>query len=253
MITKEISQSGIKDVGDVNWGSHLCFFYYSKRDLVDLLIPFFKKGLENKECCIWITSNMIDEQEAKNCIEKSIEDFKQKFPIFDNENITFIRSEDPFHSKFVIIDTTYIWITSCNLLSYWYDQTSPEEIICELMGGKVVKELFEYVRSKLIRKEKPLSWIDNITQTHVKASEKVGVFLLRKGLAAPSLTCSYPPKRRWWAYSPQKHGYRGQFPRASYVVPIPAWRRYRDFVEQVAHGSRMPGLQPVSMERAKGL
>lgn len=42
--------------GDFAWGTHLCQFYQTRDDLVDVLVPYFKTGLENNEFCMWITS-----------------------------------------------------------------------------------------------------------------------------------------------------------------------------------------------------
>jgi PAS domain S-box-containing protein len=53
----ELRKSGIGIVGDIPWGSHFCYFYETKQDLLDLLIPYFKTGLENKEFCLWVISN----------------------------------------------------------------------------------------------------------------------------------------------------------------------------------------------------
>ena len=48
--------SGIDCIGSVPWGTHICNFYKSKRDLIDILVPYFKMGLENNEYCLWAAS-----------------------------------------------------------------------------------------------------------------------------------------------------------------------------------------------------
>jgi hypothetical protein len=45
----ELRSTGISVVGDVPWGTHFCSFYKTKQDLLDILIPYFKTGLENNE------------------------------------------------------------------------------------------------------------------------------------------------------------------------------------------------------------
>ena len=56
-MTTELRKSGISTVGDVPWGTHFCHFYETKEDLLDILIPYFKTGLENSEfCCVAIRS-----------------------------------------------------------------------------------------------------------------------------------------------------------------------------------------------------
>lgn len=67
---EELRKSGISVVGDVPWGTHFCTFYETTQDLLDILVPFFKTGLENKEFCLWIISNseLLTIEEAKNAL-----------------------------------------------------------------------------------------------------------------------------------------------------------------------------------------
>jgi DNA repair protein RadC len=44
---------------------------------VDVLVPFFKAGLENNELCIWITAEPLSEKEAEEAMGKAIPDFQQ--------------------------------------------------------------------------------------------------------------------------------------------------------------------------------
>jgi hypothetical protein len=43
----------LEPVGDVPWGTRLCQFYQTKEDLIDILVPYFKAGLESNEFCMW--------------------------------------------------------------------------------------------------------------------------------------------------------------------------------------------------------
>ncbi len=52
-------------VNDISLGAHFCMFYQTKDDLVDILAPYFKAGLENNERCIWITSKPLKTRDAK--------------------------------------------------------------------------------------------------------------------------------------------------------------------------------------------
>lgn len=71
----ELRKTGIDILGDVPWGTHLCQFYQTKKDLLDILLPYFKAGLENNEFCLWITSKPLNQKEAKEAIEKTIPQF----------------------------------------------------------------------------------------------------------------------------------------------------------------------------------
>jgi len=70
-----IRKTGIDVLGSVAWGTHVCLFYRTKEDLINVLVPYFKAGLENNEFCIWITSHPLDSTEAKQALKKSMPDF----------------------------------------------------------------------------------------------------------------------------------------------------------------------------------
>jgi PAS domain-containing protein len=72
---KNMRKSGIGIIGDIPRGTHFCQFSQTKEDLVDMLVPYFKTGLENNEFCIWITSKPLDVEEAKETLRKSVPDF----------------------------------------------------------------------------------------------------------------------------------------------------------------------------------
>ncbi len=72
---QKIRKTGIDIIGDVPWGTHLCQFYQNKEDLIDILLPYFKAGLENNEFCMWVTSQPVSEKEAKKTMRKAVPDF----------------------------------------------------------------------------------------------------------------------------------------------------------------------------------
>jgi len=69
---KEKRKSGISVVGDVPWGTHLCQFYKTKEDLLDILVPYFKAGLENNESCMWVTSEPLSVEDAERELKKIV-------------------------------------------------------------------------------------------------------------------------------------------------------------------------------------
>lgn len=48
--------TGIGVIGKVPWGTHICQSYQTKGDLIDILVPYFKTGLNNNELCVWLIS-----------------------------------------------------------------------------------------------------------------------------------------------------------------------------------------------------
>ena len=70
-----VRESGIDLLGSVVWGTHVCLFYRTKEDLIKILVPYFKAGLENNEFCMWITCDPLDPTEAKSAMRKAMPDF----------------------------------------------------------------------------------------------------------------------------------------------------------------------------------
>jgi len=67
-------KTGIDVIGDVQWGAHFCQFYQTKQDLIEILVPYFKAGLENNEFCIWITSEPLSKMEAEESLRQVVPD-----------------------------------------------------------------------------------------------------------------------------------------------------------------------------------
>ena len=72
---KKTRRTGIPVTGNVPWGTHFCQFYQTKEDLVEVLVPYFKAGLESNEFCMWVTSEPLSEEEAKEAMRKAVPDF----------------------------------------------------------------------------------------------------------------------------------------------------------------------------------
>jgi len=69
-----LRKTGIKILGDVPWGTHFCQFYQDKKDLLDVLVPYFKAGLENNESCLWVCSEPLEAEEAKKALRQAVPD-----------------------------------------------------------------------------------------------------------------------------------------------------------------------------------
>jgi hypothetical protein len=71
----EKRESGISLVGAIPWGSHFCQFYKTKKDLYEILVPYFRAGLENNEFCVWVTSDFFTTEEALKVMKEGVPDF----------------------------------------------------------------------------------------------------------------------------------------------------------------------------------
>ena len=74
---KQLRRTGIELVGDTPWGTHFCQFYRTKEDLIDILVPYFKAGLEDNEYCMWVTSEPLTSQEAKRVLGGKVKNFDE--------------------------------------------------------------------------------------------------------------------------------------------------------------------------------
>jgi len=75
--TPEKTKSGITLIGDLPLGTHFCQFYSTKKDLADVLVPYFRAGLENNEFCVWVTSDFFTTDEALDAMMKDMSAFQQ--------------------------------------------------------------------------------------------------------------------------------------------------------------------------------
>src|ERR1700759_1170121 len=51
-------------LADIKHGSHLCAFYETKDDLIDLVLPYFTGGAERGDLCVWMMPDSVGAEEA---------------------------------------------------------------------------------------------------------------------------------------------------------------------------------------------
>ncbi|MDD4250437.1 MAG: MEDS domain-containing protein, partial [Methanosarcina sp.] len=101
-MVESLRKSGIDVIGDIPWGTHFCQFYQTKEDLMDILVPYFRAGLENNEFCMWVVSQLSEVEEAKEGLRGAIPDL---YTYLENGQIEFIPfthwylKEDNFDSE----------------------------------------------------------------------------------------------------------------------------------------------------------
>lgn len=63
--------SGLRVIEDIAWGTHFCQFYQTQEELMDILCPYLKAGLENNELCIWALPQVFEtKKEAAELLKK---------------------------------------------------------------------------------------------------------------------------------------------------------------------------------------
>src|SRR5882672_10297057 len=73
-MTTETRKTGIDVVGDMPWGTHVCLFYETKRDLLDTLVSYCKAGLESQEFCLWVVAEPVREEDARHALRQVVPD-----------------------------------------------------------------------------------------------------------------------------------------------------------------------------------
>lgn len=66
--------TGIGSMIDIPWGTHFCYFYETKQDLLDALVPFFLAGLDNNEFCLWVVYKPVTEADALGAMRAATPD-----------------------------------------------------------------------------------------------------------------------------------------------------------------------------------
>jgi hypothetical protein len=84
-MTEKLRKTGIDIIGDMPWGTHFCHFYETEDDLLDILIPYFKTGLESNEFCVWVVFPPCIEERAREALRRSIPDVDGRIAAGDME------------------------------------------------------------------------------------------------------------------------------------------------------------------------
>src|SRR6202521_4573608 len=90
-IEHEVRRTGIREVGDVPWGTHFFLFYETNEDLLDALVPYFKIGLESGEFCVWSAYKPLTAEEVKRAMRRAVPGFDR---YLDNHSIEILRGRE---------------------------------------------------------------------------------------------------------------------------------------------------------------
>ena len=72
-----LRKTGIRFVGDMPWGAHMCIFYETSEDLLDTLVSYFEAELDSNGFCVWAVSDPITVEDAKNYLRRAIVNFDE--------------------------------------------------------------------------------------------------------------------------------------------------------------------------------
>jgi DNA-binding CsgD family transcriptional regulator len=93
---QRLRDTGLEAVGEVPWGTHFSIFYETKKDLLEIVVPFFKAGLQANEFCLWIVANseLLTINEAKAVLHEAVPDSDR---LLKNGNIEIV----PYYKWFL--------------------------------------------------------------------------------------------------------------------------------------------------------
>jgi signal transduction histidine kinase len=86
-----LRKTGLDVLGDRPWGTHFCVFYETNDDLVEMLIPYFKTGIENREYCFWVLADRLTEEDARSALNRAMPRSDRHLV---DKNLEFLRSEE---------------------------------------------------------------------------------------------------------------------------------------------------------------
>src|SRR5690348_5818043 len=72
--TPPASAESVRKVIHLAQKSHICHFYANRRDMVEILVPFFKEGLEKGDFCLWGAALPLPPEQAREALGKAVRD-----------------------------------------------------------------------------------------------------------------------------------------------------------------------------------
>ena len=102
MYSTHSTRSGVGLDGLFQWGDHVCHFFRSADVLGEILVPFFKAGLERNESCVWITGHPYGKERALSEMRAAVSDFDRR----TNCGQIRIFGQDEWYAKQKLMSTT---------------------------------------------------------------------------------------------------------------------------------------------------
>lgn len=174
------------------WGSHICQFYNRKEDLVKMLVPYFKQGLERKDACVWMVSDLTVEEagSALAAAVPGLERYSSKGQMqirhytefYTNRNGT-VKPADTLRDQFAEMGSTVrakgfrglrasgsvSWINNEENMSRFMDYET--KVHCAIQGSRLMAVCTYPARAAALHASREL--IHNHGQLFVKRGESV--------------------------------------------------------------------------------
>jgi hypothetical protein len=105
------SHVGVED--QLRYGDHVCQFYRTAAELGEVLVPYFKAGLERNESCVWVTSSPYGRDRAVSELRTAVAEFDQRAAARQIQ----IFAHDEWYTKHGALSTTRLvqnWLSRKN-------------------------------------------------------------------------------------------------------------------------------------------
>jgi len=73
-----VTRGGLPGLPDIDWGTSFCHFYDSLGELLGVVLPFVRTGLENNEACLWLTAEPLLAADAHASLSSVVPDFDRR-------------------------------------------------------------------------------------------------------------------------------------------------------------------------------
>jgi hypothetical protein len=70
-----LKETGRDMIDKVPWASHFDHFYLTRKDSIDIVVSYFKDGLESNEFCICVTTEPLTAEEVRKAMGETVPDF----------------------------------------------------------------------------------------------------------------------------------------------------------------------------------
>lgn len=102
---QDFAPSGIPLIPSLSWGSHIGQLYSVGTDLRDVLVPYFRAGLENNERCLWVTDAPLGADDARAALRAAVPDLEtreRRGQIEIQDTRTFYDPDEPLHTEAIV-------------------------------------------------------------------------------------------------------------------------------------------------------
>ena len=150
MYSSHSTRTGVGLDGLFRPGDHACYFFRSSDEIGEVLIPYFKAGLERNEHCVWLTGHPYGKDRAASEMRAAMADFDRRagagqIGIFDYEEL--LAKQDPMSpaerarswlvQKDQAIASGYAGLRASGNTSFLDESMWDEQLICERASTEI--------------------------------------------------------------------------------------------------------------------